>query len=189
MRWRTLGPVGLQLYLNGQTIPLGRLTMDGADIDESWSELASWADALEAVAAVMPHAEPELSIKDLSSSSPLIGRFAGFVTSSSIRIDYDPEGPSEPIRAVVYIAACTVGDWSYLAVIERATKIDDVHDGRRTLVFGTPKILDTVVRKGPWTDHREEIETAYRAQIDRLGDSDTLWELEEIEGFIGRITA
>ena len=40
--------------------------------------------------------------------------------------------------------------------------------------------------EGSWIDHRSDGDAAYQAQIKRLGDLETLWELGDFDLFISR---
>jgi hypothetical protein len=182
--WRSAGPVGLMLFVDDKRIPLGALTIDDGSAHPEWSELRGWIDALDTVAKGSLCGEPEISIIDLCEAEPFLSRFANFVSSPSIRIEYEPEGTDDPTRAAVYYAACDVGEWSFLAVVERDTKADEMDGVRRSLTFGAPRLVDAIVRRGCWRDYRDEIEGAYRAQVQRLGKPETLWELGELEAFI-----
>jgi hypothetical protein len=186
--WRGAGPVGLQLFLDGKRIPLGALITDSVESDAKWTELRAWADALAAVTTASVGAEPAISIVELCDAFPLLSRFAGFVTSPSICIQYEPGGIEDPTRAAVYYVACDVGEWCFLAVVERNTKTDERHEALRSITFGAPRLLDVIVERGCWRDHRTEIEEAYRAQVERLGQPESLWELGELEAFIERVS-
>ncbi len=185
--WRGAGTIGLQLSFDDTNADLGALTLDGEDkADPEWKELRGWSRALQDVAARAGTAEPVVSILALDDARPWIPRFAGFVASPSIRIEYEPESTEDPIRAAIYFTGCDVGDWCFLAVVERSSRTDEMDGPRRRLVFGEPRLLDAIVRKGSWRDHESEIEAAYRAQIARLGNPETLWELGEMEAHIFR---
>jgi hypothetical protein len=186
--WRGTGPVGLQLFIEDKRVPLGVLTIDPNDDDNEWKELRVWTKALEAVARTALTPEPQVSVLDLCDAEPWIQRFAGFVMSPSIRVDYAPEGIDDPTRAAVYYAACDVGEWCFLAVVERNTRTDEMDGAKRKLTFGAPQLLDAFVRAGKWRDHRDEIDAAYRAQVARLGTPETLWEMGEIEAFIAKVS-
>jgi len=142
--WSATGSIGLQLYLDGERIPLGTLTLE--DKESSWSRIKvrEWTEALGAVAGASGHADPHISIADVTEASPLLSRFAAFIASPSIRMDYEPERTDDLTRAVVYHVACDVGEWCFLAVIERRTRTDEMHCSRRTLTFGEPRILDAI---------------------------------------------
>jgi hypothetical protein len=184
--WRGTGPVGLQLFIEDKRVPLGVLTIDPRDDDNEWKELRAWATALESVERTALAPNPEVSVLDLCDAQPWIQRFAGFVMSPSIRVDYEPEGIYDPTRAAVYYVACDVGEWCFLAVVERNTRSDVMDGTKRKLTFGAPQLLDAFVRRGCWRDHHDEIDAAYRAQIARLGAPETLWEIGEIEAFIAK---
>lgn len=106
-----------------------------------------------------------------------------------MRMEYQPTGTAEQPRAALYYVGCDVGDWDFLALIERPTISETQPDGRRRVSFGTPRLLDAIVRLDPWRDHQGEIDAADRAQIERLGDPDTLWKLGYLEVFITRVIA
>ncbi len=184
--WRGTGPVGLQLFIEDKRVPLGVLTINPSDDDNEWKELRVWATALETVARAALTPEPEVSVLDLCDAEPWIQRFAGFVLSPSIRVDYEPDEIDDPTRAAIYYAACDVGEWCYLAVIERNTRTDEMDGAKRKLTFGAPQLLDAFVRRGKWRNHSDEIDAAYRAQASRLGTPETLWEIGEIEAFIAK---
>ena len=183
--WRGAGPVGLQLSAEDLKASLGVLTLDGQDqIDPEWKELRGWVRALQAVTEAAQTTEPALSLLELDDARPWVPRFASFVVSPSIRIEYEPEGEYDPTRAAIYYTGCNVGDWCFLAVVERNTVIDEMLGPVRRLTFGPPRLLDAMVRKGSWRDHEAEIEAAYNAQVARLGTPETLWELGEMEAHI-----
>jgi hypothetical protein len=185
--WRGAGPVGLHLSAEDLKASLGMLILEGEDkADAEWKEVRGWVRALQDVTGAAQTTEPALSIIDLDDAQPWIPRFAGFVVSPSIRIEYEPEGKDDPTRAAIYYTGCDVGEWCFLAVVERNTVTDEMVGAVRRLIFGPPQLLDAVVRKGSWRDHEAEIEAAYNAQIARLGKPETLWELGEIEAHIAR---
>jgi len=189
--WQGAGPVGLQLFLEEKSIPLGSLTFDSGDEGEDrpeWHELRNWNDALQAVVRTAQVAEPEISVLDLDAAAALLARFAGFVASPALRMDYEPLGNGDPTRAAIYYVGCDVGEWCFLAVVERNTRSDEMHGSRRSLTFGPPRLLDAIVRRGCWDDHQAEIEAAYRAQVERLGEPESLWELGELEAFIASLS-
>jgi hypothetical protein len=187
--WRAAGPIGLQLFLNNQRVPLGSMTIDPKVPDADWPVLLRWTETLQTLAKSAHAAHPEISIVELDDADPYLPRFVEFVVNPAIRMEYQPAGTGEPPRSALYYIGCNVGDWGFLALIERPTMSETLPDGRCRVNFGAPRLLDTVVRPGPWRDHQSEIEEAYRAQIDRLGDPDTLWELDYLEDFITRVTA
>jgi hypothetical protein len=187
--WSRAGAVGLQLFLDDQRIPLGTLTFEEDEASETRFKLKEWTDALSAVAQASQATEPAISLAEIRQAAPFLSRFAAFVGSASIRMDYEPEGIDDPTRAAVYFVACDVGEFCFLVVIERNTRSDEMIGSRRSLTFGEPKILDAISCRGSWRDHLAEIESAYRAQVDRLGDPDTLWEMGDLEEFISRVTA
>lgn len=186
--WRGTGPVGLQLFIEEKRVPLGVLTIDPSDDDNEWKELREWAAALEAVARAALALEAEVSVLELCDAEPWIQRFSGFVMSPSIRIDYEPEGIVDPTRAAVYYAACDVGEWCFLTVVERNTRSDEMDGAKRKLTFGAPQLLDAFVRRGRWREHCDEIDAAYRAQVARLGSPETLWEIGDVEAFIAKVS-
>jgi hypothetical protein len=185
--WQDLGPVGLQLFLGDRRISMGSLELGVKNDRANWAELRGWVAALHRLVQTAHCADPEISVIDLYDAAILLGRFAGFVAAPSIRMEYDPVGDDDPTRAAVYFVGCDVGDWCFLAVVERGTRDDQMEGGRRRVTFGAPRILEAIVRRGSWSDHREEIETAYHAQVERLGQPDSLWELGEFEDFISRM--
>ncbi|MFN3725272.1 MAG: hypothetical protein ACK4SZ_03090 [Allosphingosinicella sp.] len=186
--WRGVGPVGCRLFMDGQLIPLGTLNLDPGDHQENWSELRRHADALNMVAKASLRGDPEMSIIDLCEAEPFLGRFSGFITSASIKIEYDPVEEDDPTRAAVYYVGCDVGEWCFLAVVERNTTADEIMGRRRSITFGSPRLLDAIVGPGAWQDHRQEIESAYQAQVERMGDPRLLWDIGELEAFISRLT-
>lgn len=186
--WQDSGPVGVQLFLSDCRISMGSLEVGVKNDRANWVELRGWAGVLHRLVEAAQSADPEISVIDLYDASILLGRFAGFVAAPSIRMEYDPVGDDDPTRAAVYFAGCDVGDWCFLAVVERGTRDDEMEGGRRRVTFGAPRLLEAIVRRGSWLDHRAEIETAYHAQVERLGQPATLWAIGEFEGFISRMT-
>jgi len=182
--WRGIAPVGLQLFLGTDRIPLGTLTMSEGDHELTWSDLRHRVEALDGVAQAAQCNAPEVSIRDLLSAEPWLSRLAGLAHGASFRVDYQPEGNGMDIRAAIYWTACNVGDWCFLAVIERNMRDDVMIGQRRQLTFGAPAVLDAIVTKGDWRDQKTVIAAAYDAQVERLGTPDTLWELGDIEQFI-----
>ena len=182
--WRGVGPIGLQLYFNEMRIPLGVLTITSSSSDFSWKDMRTWTTALEAVANRALSTDAEISMQDLWRAQQRLSRFAGFVLSPSIRIDYEPEGVSHPTRAAIYYVACDVGEFCFLAVVERNTTSDKIDGLQRILTFGSPQLLDAIVTRANWRDYREEIIACYREQIARLGNVDTLLEIGDLEAFI-----
>ncbi len=185
--WRGAGLIGLQLSFEDKKVSLGVLTLEGEDVyDPEWKELRGWAGALRDVTVAAQTEEPALSILELDDAWPWISRFAGFVASPSIRIEYKPEGEDDPTRAAIYYTGCDVGEWCFLTVVERNTVSDEMLGPVRRLIFGAPRLLDAMVLKGSWRDQVGEIRAAYNAQVRRLGAPATLWELGEMEAHIAR---
>lgn len=187
--WRGAGPIGIQLFLNNHRVPLGSMTIDPKVTDADWPAMLRWTETLQTLAKVAHAGQPEISIVELDDADPYLPRFVEFVINPAIRMEYQPTGTAELPRAALYYVGCDVGGWGFLALIERPTRSETLPDGRRRVSFGTPRLLDAIVRLGPWRDHKGEIDAAYRAQIERLGDPDTLWELGYLEDFITRVTA
>jgi len=187
--WRGAGPIGIQLFLNNHRVPLGSMTIDPKVTDADWPAMLRWTETLQTLTKAAHDGQPEISIVELDDADPYLPRFVEFVVNPAIRMEYQPTGDGEPPRAALYYLGCDVGGWGFLALIERPTKSETLPDGRRRVTFGIPRLLDAIVRPGPWRDHQDEIDTAYRAQIERLGDPDTLWELGYLEDFITRVTA
>lgn len=190
LTWRGAGPVGLQIFLGDKRIPMGSLTLDiGEPKDEpDWKALRHANEAMRAVARAASVEEPEVSIIDLDEAGVWLERFAGFVLSPVFRVDYEPQGIDDPTRAAIYYVGCDVGEWCFLAVIERNMVRDEMVGKKRQVIFGSPRLLDAVVRRGAWRELSSEIEAAYHAQIGRLGDPGTLWELGELEAFVAKAT-
>jgi hypothetical protein len=182
--WRGTGLVGLQLIVENQNVPLGMFKLDPSDDKNRWKELRSWATALHTVEMVAQSLDSLLSLQDLRNAEPWLSRFANFVMCPSIRIDYQPEDIDDPTRAAIYYVGCNVGEMCFLAVVERNTKSDEMDGTKRRVTFGPPQLLDAIVRRGSWRDYSNEIEAAYRMQIERLGKPETLWEIGELEAFI-----
>jgi hypothetical protein len=182
--WRGTGPVGLQLLVDNQRVPLGMFTLDLINDKNRWRELRDWATALHTVEMVAQSFDSLLSLQDLRNAEPWLSRFANFVICPSIRIDYRPEEIDDPTRAAIYYVGCNVGEMCFLAVVERNTKLDEIDGTKRRVTFGPPQLLDAIVRLGSWRDYTNEIEAAYRMQIERLGKPETLWEIGELEAFI-----
>jgi hypothetical protein len=181
--WRGAGPVALCLFVEDKRVPLGTMTLPTQEDDPEWNEVKVWGEGLRGVVAAARSEDPVLTLLDLYDARILLSRFATFVATPSIRIEYEPEGTDDPARAAIYYLGCDVGEWCFLAVIERNTRSDLMEGVRRSLTFGAPRILDAIVRRGTWRDHRGEIEATYRDQVERLGNPETLWELGEIEEF------
>jgi hypothetical protein len=186
--WRGAGPVALHLFIKHNRVPMGALTLDPGDDDPNWSALLISAQTLQLLVAAAHAGPPEISILELDDAEPYLARFVGFVASSAIRVEYVPASAESPPRAAVYYVGCNVGEWCFLAVIERATRSSNLDSGRQRIDFGPPQLLDAIVTHGRWHDHQHEIEAAYRVQVERLADPSKLWALGELEAFIARVT-
>lgn len=182
--WHGKGPVGLELFVDNKRAPLGVLNIDPVDGGDQWTDLRTWAKALEAVAlaALVPAAD--VSISDLCNASPWLERFAGFVGSASIRIDSPLQATDNPVRAIAYHAVCDIGDWCFAAIVERNTKNVEIDSTTCRVSFGAPQLLDAFVQRGNCREMRDDLETAYQAHVDRLGMPETLWNIGDVETFI-----
>jgi hypothetical protein len=182
--WNGSGAIGLQLIFDDQCLSFGSLEFDKPHETMDWQPFIASTTALDIVVQVAHSSEPEISILDLYNAGPWLQRFAVFVTSPVFRIVYDPIEIYDPVRAILYYAGCDVGEFCFLAVIERNTQSDEMNGAKRHLTFGPPLLLEAIVRKGSWVNYRDEIAVAYNRQIKRIGKPETLWEIGDLEEFI-----
>jgi hypothetical protein len=184
--WNGAGPVALTLFWNDTSMSLGTITMDLKGRLLDWQRLRKWGLTLEAVRAAAHADQPLLSVIDLDIAETMLDRFAGFVGSMLLRASHPVQPDETEIRAAVYYVGVDVGDYAFLAVLERPLRSDRREEGQRVLDFGAPQILEAMCRPGCWRDHQSDIAAAYEAQLERLGDRDTLWEMGEFEEFVAR---
>lgn len=180
--WPTADGLDLELNLNGSLIPLGMLEFTPDD-DSGTAEMARAVTLLADVARKEPLSDPVLSLAEINSAAPQLNRFWMLGSNGSMRVEFKSEGPQPPLQVMLYYLYCTVGDWAFLALLERPIKTDLMIGERRQVTFGPPQLLDGLVRAGPAANHLTEIQAAYDRQRQRHRNLDPIWEIGDLEQF------
>ena len=125
--------------------------------------------ALRKIGAIDGSNDALFSFSDIVESYTQLEPFSQLIDSASLEIHYEPIEEDDPVRAMLFSIGCNVGDKSFLGVVERTTHSDNMDGKRRKIAFRHPRLLDGMIREGPWQDHKLDLKVALDEQADRLG--------------------
>lgn len=161
--------ITIHANLDGAELDLGSISMKGTGQSEAWGWLALGTDVARAIAADTARSPGAFTIGELQRAAGELQILAALASDRAIRVDFVPE-PEAPGRFDGFLAhACaTIGDQVFSAVAHRAIVTDEMHGGRRRVVFGPGRIVwSGMSPTHAWNE--DAVLAAYRRQLDRLG--------------------
>ncbi|WP_374595187.1 hypothetical protein [Sphingosinicella sp.] len=167
--------VYIDAELNGRSVDLGYIEMQGQDQRDGWPWLGLSIDVVRQIASLAGKPLPPTSISAFNAATWPLEILCALASERYMRIDFVPERriPRKFASMLAY-AWAEIGDTVVAAVARRPVLHDKKIKGRRQLGFGAPRILDGfVVAKSGWS--LDAVERAYARQLDIMaGDGDVM---------------
>jgi len=160
--------VSVQVNVDGQDLDLGSLNMTGSRQHETWSWIALGTGIARSIARDAGRAPGNFRMGDVQDVASDLQILAALASDRSIRVDFFAQ-PDAPQRFEGFLAYCSVaiGDQVFSAVAHRPLGMDDVHEGRRRVMFGPGKIIwSRMSQREGWSE--DAMHNAYRRHLDRL---------------------
>lgn len=180
------GPITIHLRIEGQLLDLGSIKLNAKGRDENWRWLALGMDVMRAIATEAEQSAADLTIRDVDDAIVPLHVLSAVASDRAVRVDFTPE-PDAPATFDGFLAyaSATVGDEVYSGVAYRPVGIDELHDGRRRVVFGPAKLLwGRIAPKACWSD--DSVRAAYQRQLDRYGETAEIMAIGDLQKVAGQ---
>lgn len=177
--------VALQVNVDGSDLDLGAIRMKGTRQTETWGWIALGTGIARAIATDAGRDPGEFRMGDVQDAAGELQILAALASNRVIRVDFTPE-PDAPERFDGFLAYCsaTIGDQVFSAVAHRPLTIDEMHNGRRRVMFGPGLTLwSRMSRRDGWSE--EPMVSVYRRQLDRLGESAEIMAMGDLARMVG----
>lgn len=167
--------VYLDAEVNGRTVDLGYIEMQGQDQSGGWPWLSLSIDVVRQIAVLAGTPLPPTSIGAFNASTWPLEVLCALASERYMCIDFVPERKiPRKFASMLAYAHAEIGDSVVAAVARRPVLLDKKTKGRRQVGFGAPRILDGfVVAQSDWSP--DAVERAYARHLDIMAaDGDVL---------------
>jgi hypothetical protein len=176
----------MQLGVDGKSIALGSIRMNGVAQSDTWGWIALSLDVMRTIAMESGGIVADPTIGEVNDAIGQLHILSALASDRPVRVDFVPEPDApEAFDGFLSYASATVGDQVFGGVAYRSIGLDQLNDGRRHVTFGPARLLwSSVARKGDWDE--DAICTAYQRQLDRLGASGEIMAIGDLQHMIDK---
>ena len=172
--------VTLEAEINGQSIDLGSIDMQGGHQGGGWPWLGLSIDVVRQVIHAAGRPVSEFTLADLNKASWQLEIMCALASERFMRLDFTPaRGIPRKFAAMIAYTWAEVGD-TVIGVVARRSIMKDQRKGRRRLIgFGAAHVLQGFV--SPLADWSSEpLERAYSRQLEILADQGNILALGDL---------
>lgn len=166
--WSEKGAIDYQVWCDDNRLFGGKLNVNLPAEKELMKVVGQAASVLDRVAGTVAPSNLAVSLVDIHAASKELDPFIEVLTGPKIDIGLNAEADT-PIDNMLAYEFAEVGDWTFMAVIERPV-IDDCIEGRkRHLTFGQARWLEHYAKPGASADNVSLLYEDYQRHLSNRG--------------------
>ena len=179
--WTHVGPVDLQIWINGNRVVGANLDVNQWDKHTDWSRLSQICQLLLSIAGPSERDKIELTLDDLLRAGPSLLTFQALVKSTSLQIDFEPPANEvEKCNSIVYYAYADVRDFTFYVLLEREFK-DSAKEGKLIrAMLGDAQIIDAYCMQNPDAKQSKMMQGDFERFMSRHPNSSTVLALGDV---------